>query len=65
MVNEYLLERFVGGICQRTQKTVTKFTGRGNTRILYRINNQVALHCAITPKKEGGHFVSIGSAIRK
>jgi Bacteriocin-protection, YdeI or OmpD-Associated/Domain of unknown function (DUF1905) len=46
-------------------KTVAKLTKAGNKRVICTINKTEKLHAAIMPKKEGGHFVIIGSSICK
>jgi hypothetical protein len=46
-------------------KTVARLTKGGNKRAICKLNHQVEFHCAIMPKKEGGHFVSVGSIICK
>jgi hypothetical protein len=46
-------------------KTVTKLTKGGNKRVICTINKIEKLHAAIMPKKEGGHFIMIGSSICK
>jgi Domain of unknown function (DUF1905)/Bacteriocin-protection, YdeI or OmpD-Associated len=45
--------------------TVAKLTKGGNKRVICTINKTEKLHSAIMPKKEGGHFVMIGSSICK
>ncbi len=46
-------------------KTVAKLTKGGNKRVICTINKTEKLHAAIMPKKDGGHFVIIGSSICK
>jgi hypothetical protein len=46
-------------------KLVTKLTKDNNKRVICTINKTEKLHCAIIPKKEGGHFVMIGASICK
>jgi D-arabinose 1-dehydrogenase-like Zn-dependent alcohol dehydrogenase len=46
-------------------KTVAKLTKDGNKRVICTINKTEKLHAAIMPKKDGGHFVIIGSSICK
>lgn len=46
-------------------KTVAKLTKDGNKRVIATINKTEKLHAAIMPKKDGGHFVIIGSSICK
>lgn len=43
--------------------TVAALTKNGNKRAICRLNDQVDFHCAIMPKKEGGHFINISSAV--
>ena len=47
------------------KKVVSLFTKDGNKRVICRINDQIEFHCAMMPKKEGGHFINIGSTICK
>ena len=67
MKMEYLLEKFDSGMhyIMLDEKTVQQFTTGGNYRVICRLNDQVDIHCAILPKKEGGHFITIGSTICK
>jgi Bacteriocin-protection, YdeI or OmpD-Associated/Domain of unknown function (DUF1905) len=46
-------------------KLVTKLTKDNNKRVICTINKTEKLHCAIMPKKDGGHFVMISSSICK
>jgi Bacteriocin-protection, YdeI or OmpD-Associated/Domain of unknown function (DUF1905) len=46
-------------------KLVTKLTKDNNKRVICTINKTEELHCAIMPKKDGGHFVMIGNSICK
>jgi hypothetical protein len=46
-------------------KKVAKLTKGGNKRVICTINKTEKLHAAIMPKKDGGHFVMIGSSICK
>lgn len=46
-------------------KTVAFITKAGNKRAICNLNNTLEFHCAVMPKKEGGHFINIGSAICK
>jgi hypothetical protein len=46
-------------------KTVAKLTKDNNKRVICTINKTEKLHCAIMPKKDGGHFVMIGASICK
>lgn len=67
MTQEYILEKFDSGMhyMMLDKQTVDAFSKNGNKRILCTINDQVEFHCAIMPKKEGGHFINIGSTICK
>ncbi len=67
MTQEYILEKFDSGMhyMMLDEQTVADLTKNGNKRILCTINDQVEFHCAIMPKKEGGHFINIGSTICK
>jgi hypothetical protein len=46
-------------------KTVAKLTKGGNKRVICTINKTEKLHAAIMSKKDGGHFIMIGSSICK
>ncbi len=67
MANEYLLERFGSGMhyLMVDPLTVLEVTKNGNKRVICTLNDQIEVHCAIMPKKEGGHFINVGSAICK
>ncbi len=67
MTSIYVLEKFDSGMhyIMLDKKTVVDFTKNGNKRVICKINGQVEFHCAIMPKKEGGHFINIGSTICK
>lgn len=47
------------------EKTVKPLTKNGNKRVIAMLNNEVELHCALMPKKEGGYFINIGSTTCK
>jgi Bacteriocin-protection, YdeI or OmpD-Associated/Domain of unknown function (DUF1905) len=47
------------------KKTVALLTKNGNKRVVCTINKQLEFHCAVMPKKEGGHFINIGATICK
>ncbi len=47
------------------KKTVLELTKNDNKRAICRLNDKIEFHCAIMPKKEGGHFVNIGLTICK
>ncbi len=67
MANTYTLEKFAGGMhyIMLSPKTVLALTKNNNKRIICTLNGMVTLHCAIMPKKEGGHFINIGLATCK
>lgn len=46
------------------KKTVDKFANTGNKRVICKLNDTVEFHCALMPKREGGHFINVGSKIR-
>lgn len=46
------------------KKTVDKFIKIKSKRVICTLNGAVQFHCAFMPKKEGGHFVNVGSKIR-
>jgi hypothetical protein len=46
------------------KKTVDKFATTGDKRVICKLNGTVEFHCAFMQKKEGGHFVNVGSKIR-
>ena len=67
METEIVLERFDSGMhyIMLDKKTVAALTKDNNKRAICRLNNQLEYHCAIMPKKEGGHFINIGLTICK
>jgi hypothetical protein len=67
MKNEFVLEKFDSGMhyIMLDKKTVSALTKNDNKRAICNINDQVDFHCAIMPKKEGGHFINIGLTICK
>jgi hypothetical protein len=67
MVTEYLLEKFDSGMhyILLDKKTVATLTKDDNKRAICKLNDEVEFHCALMPKKEGGHFINIGSTICK
>lgn len=67
MATEYILEKFDGGMhyIMLDRKTVLALTKNQNRRAICRLNDEVEIHCAIMPKKDGGHFINIGAAICK
>ncbi len=44
---------------------VATLTENGNKRAIGKLNQDLEFHCAIMPKKAGGHFVNIGSTLCK
>ena len=64
---QYTVCKFASGMhyFMLDNKTVARVTKGGNKRAICKLNNQVEFHCAIMPKKEGGHFVNVGLAICK
>lgn len=64
---QYTVFKFASGMhyFMLDNKTVARLTKGGNRRAICKLNNQVEFHCAIMPKKEGGHFVNVGLAICK
>ncbi|MDP2037449.1 MAG: YdeI/OmpD-associated family protein [Ignavibacteria bacterium] len=67
MPKEFILEKFDSGMhyIMLDKKTVATLTKDNNKRAICKLNNQLEFHCAIMPKKEGGHFINIGSTICK
>ncbi len=65
-MNTYQLEKFESGMhyFMLDTDTTSKFLKNGNKRLKCNIDN-LEFHCAIMPKKEGGHFINIGAAICK
>jgi Bacteriocin-protection, YdeI or OmpD-Associated/Domain of unknown function (DUF1905) len=63
----YVLEKFPNGMHGiMLSDAVVKFITKGNNkRAICKINNSLTFHCAIMPRKSGGHFVVIGSKICK
>lgn len=63
----YLLEKFDSGMhfILLDEKTVLALTKNNNKRVICKLNDLVEFHCAIMPKKEGGHYINIGSVICK
>lgn len=47
------------------EECVLALTKDGNKRALCVLNDQIEIHCAIMSKKEGGHYIRIGSSICK
>ncbi len=67
MNKEYILEKFASGMhyIKLDTSEVPGLTQEGNKRVVCTLNGQLGFHCAIMHKKEGGHFINIGSAICK
>jgi hypothetical protein len=64
---KYSLQKFSSSMhyIMLDAKTVSKITKNNNKRAICIINEIESFHCAVMPKKEGGHFINIGSAICK
>jgi Domain of unknown function (DUF1905) len=64
---DYVLEKFTGSMhyIMLDTKTVAALSRKNNKRVICTLNNTLELHCALMPKKEGGHFIAIGAAICK
>jgi Bacteriocin-protection, YdeI or OmpD-Associated/Domain of unknown function (DUF1905) len=67
MPTEYTLEKFSSGMhyIMLDAKTVKAITKNGNKRAICLLNGLESIHCAIMPKKEGGHYINIGAAVCK
>lgn len=67
MNKEFILEKFAGGMhyIMLDEQTVISLAHNENKRAICTLNEQLEFHCAIMHKKEGGHFINIGSAICK
>lgn len=67
MTTKYIVEKFDSGMhfIMLDKKTVATLTKEGNTRAICKLNDTIEFHCAIMSKKEGGHFINIGSVICK
>jgi Bacteriocin-protection, YdeI or OmpD-Associated/Domain of unknown function (DUF1905) len=63
----YVLEKLPSGMhcIMLSDKTVKSLTKGDNKRAICKINDSLILHCAIMPRKAGGHFIVIGSKICK
>jgi hypothetical protein len=58
---KYLIEKFNSGMHYIIiEDTVIQ---QFSSRVLCKINDDISLHCAFMPKKEGGFFINIGSTI--
>lgn len=67
MKTAYRLEKFSSGMHYIIvdKDIVDTFKNLGDKRAVCKLNDQVEFHCAFMPKKEGGHFVNIGTTICK
>jgi Bacteriocin-protection, YdeI or OmpD-Associated/Domain of unknown function (DUF1905) len=68
MKNEiYTLEKLSNGMhyILLDDIIVASLTKQNNKRAICKINDSLEFHCAIMSKKEGGHFIVIGSKICK
>jgi hypothetical protein len=67
MAREFVIERFDNGMhyIMLDKKTVSALTKNNNKRAICNLNNQLEFHCALMPRKEGGHFIIIGMTICK
>jgi hypothetical protein len=65
MKTEYILEKLSHGVhyIRVDSDIVDAFINKGTKRAICTLNMQVEFHCAFMPRKEGGHFVHIGTAI--
>lgn len=61
------LEKFASGMhyVMVDSAVANKFLKDGNKRVLCTLNGECEFHAALMPKKEGGYFINIGSAICK
>jgi hypothetical protein len=64
MPNTYQLHKFASGMHYILVDTAV-VDQIGDTRALCKLNDAVEFHCALMPKKEGGHYVNIGRSICK
>jgi Bacteriocin-protection, YdeI or OmpD-Associated len=64
---EYIIQKFSNGMhyILPDVKIVSRLTKNGNKRAICKLNNTAEFHCAFMPKKEGGCFIIIGSALCK
>jgi hypothetical protein len=67
MATEYILEKFDSGMhyIMLDKKSIATLTKGNNKRAICKLNNEVEFHCALMPKKEGGHFINVGQTICK
>jgi Domain of unknown function (DUF1905) len=64
---EYVLEKLSNGMhyIMLSDAALKLITKGDNKRAICKINNSLAFHCAVMPRKNGGHFIVIGSKICK
>jgi alpha-L-arabinofuranosidase len=64
---KYILQKFDNGMHYIiiSPQIVTEITQNSNNRVICNLNDKINFHCAILPKKEGGHFINIGTNICK
>jgi hypothetical protein len=64
---EYTIEKMGNGMhfMMLDKKTIAAVTKNGNRRAICKLNGALEFHCGLMPKKEGGYFIVIGSAICK
>ncbi len=64
---QFILQKFDSGMhyIMLNATIVKQLTKNNNQRAICKLNNQLEFHCAIMPKKEGGHYINIGLTICK
>jgi hypothetical protein len=64
---EYIVQKFSNGMhyILPDSKIIYRLTKNGNKRAICELNDIAEFHCAFMSKKEGGHFIIIGAALRK
>ncbi len=64
---QYKVEKMQNGMhyIMLDKKTTAPFLKAGQKRLLCVLNKAYELHCALMPKKEGDHFIVLGSSICK
>jgi uncharacterized protein YdeI (YjbR/CyaY-like superfamily) len=67
MPTEFIIEKFDSGMhfLMLDKKTVLELTKNNNKRAICKLNDQIEFHCAIMPKREGGHYINIGLTVCK
>jgi hypothetical protein len=62
MPTAYQLEKFNSGMhyIMLDSTTVARLSKDDNKRIICTLNETESFHCALMPKSEGGHFITIG-----